>query len=184
MVHIPEYSLVIRPPQPIIETVAELKKRLRAEIGWFGSANSQAHVTVFNFDATPDELPVWKDNISQFCETIIPQEVVFDHFDAFPPRTFFIAPDGKSMRYLNEVIVRFSRFIKVKPQAHAHLSVARSLKEGQLEQAKNLFTDEPLYFEFLCDALTLRQFDHESKQYANIIGRFAFTGTKELDLLF
>ncbi|MFT3796419.1 2'-5' RNA ligase family protein [Flavobacterium sp.] len=182
MVHIPEYSLVIRPPQHIIDDVAALKKRLKEEIGWFGSANAQAHVTVFNFDATPDELFLWKKNIHRFCEAIIPEKVTFDHFDTFPPRTFFIAPNAVSMRYLNEIITRFARFIQEKPQAHAHMSVARSLKDGQLEQAKRLFGNKPIHFEFLCGGLTLRQFDNETKQYAHIVEQFPFIGQPQPNL--
>jgi hypothetical protein len=182
MVHIPEYSLVIRPPEPIISYVASLKKQLRDEIGRFGSANAQAHLTVFNFDATPDELLTWKKNIQRFCEPIIPKEVLFDHFDSFPPRTFFVAPSNDSMIHLNSIITNFARFIGEKPQAHAHMSIARSLKDGQLEQVKCLFQNQSVHLEFLCDGLTLRKFDPATKQYAHIVERFHFAGKVLPDL--
>lgn len=174
MVHVPEYSLVIRPPSDIIEHVAQLKKQLRSEIGWFGSANAQAHLTVFNFDATPDELIIWNKNIRQFCSTIAQRNVVFDHFDAFVPRTFFIAPNEDSTIYLNNIIAGFSRLIGEKPQAHAHISVARNLKNGQLAQARGLFEHTSVHFEFACEGLTLRRFDYELKQYLHIMEKFPF----------
>ena len=175
MVHIPEYSLVIRPPDPVIELVGNLKKRLREHIGWFGSAHAQAHLTIFNFDANADELLIWQENIGKFCQSMVAQEVAFDHFDAFAPRTFFVSPDDRSMLYLNNVITSFARFIGEKPQAHAHISIARSLREGQLEQVQSLL-NEPIHFTFLCNSLTLRRFNAEVKQYSDIVARFAFGG--------
>lgn len=182
MVHIPEFSLVIRPPEPVISYVASLKKKLRDEIGWFGSANAQAHLTVFNFDATPDELTTWDKNIRRFCESVIAKEVLFNHFDSFPPRTFFVAPDDTSMVHLNTVVTNFARFIGEKSSAHAHISIARNLKDGELEQAKLLFQNQSVHLEFLCDGMTLRQFDPNTKQYAHILKKFPFVGKTQPDL--
>lgn len=176
MRHIPEYSLVIRPPEPVVSYIASLKKQLYDEIRWFGSFNAQAHITVFNFDSTLDELPNWEKNIRRFCESVIPKKVLFDHFDSFPPRTFFVSPDDISMIHLNNIIKSFARFIGEKPHAHAHMSIARSLKEGQLELAKYLFKNQSVLLEFLCDGLTLRRFDKDAKQYVHIVGRFPFLG--------
>jgi hypothetical protein len=83
---------------------------------------------------------------------------MFDHFDAFAPRTFFIAASDTSSEYLDAMIKNFQRFIGVKPQAHAHLSIARSLDANKLEQARMLFKGESVDFRFICDGFVLRQF--------------------------
>lgn len=182
MIHIPEYSLVIRPPQDIIDHVAEFKKRLKDEISGFGSVNALAHITVFNFDADATELEIWKKKIGQFCETVIPNDVTFDRFDSFPPRTFFISPDVESLRYINDVISGFQRFIGLKPKAHAHMSIARGLDIGKLERAWALFENEKLHFEFVCDGFVLRKFNPQDKQYSDVVEKFNFKGKPQPDL--
>lgn len=182
MVHIPEYSLVIRPPQHIIDHVAVLKNRLKEHIGWFGSANAQAHITVFNFDATETELETWKKKIQQYCDTAIPHEVAFEHFDSFPPRTFFFAPDDASADYFNDTIINFQRSIGVKPQAHAHMSLARSLDAERLEQVKKIFANQNVDLRFRCDSFTLRKFNQQDKQYSDIVATFKFAGKPIPDL--
>jgi hypothetical protein len=68
MIHIPEYSLVIRPPQNIIDYVAVLKKQLKDEIGWFGSANALAHLTVFNLTLTRPNSRSGKIKLNNFAK--------------------------------------------------------------------------------------------------------------------
>jgi 2'-5' RNA ligase len=101
--HYPEYSLVIRPPEPIVKEAAEMKMLLKQHIG-FGSANSQAHITVAGFDANPAELLYWNDKIEGFCNHALPRLDILDSFGSFKPRTFFIAPEKNSKKYLNQII--------------------------------------------------------------------------------
>lgn len=182
MVHIPEYSLVIKPPPSITDDVTALKKQLKNEIGWFGSANALAHITVFNFDADTTELAIWEKKIEQFCETVIPKEVVFDHFDSFPPRTFYIAPDEEAAQYINVTIGNFQRFLGLKPNVHAHMSIARGLDADKLEKAKILFENEKIDFKFVCDGFVLRKFNSQDKQYSDIVEKFEFKGKPQPDL--
>ncbi len=53
MKQIPQFSLVIFPNTEQSILVKSYKELLKSHIGWFGSANAAAHITVINFD---DEL--------------------------------------------------------------------------------------------------------------------------------
>lgn len=51
MKQIPKYSLVLFPTLEQKDLVKSFKKSLKAEIGWFGSSNSEAHITIINLES-------------------------------------------------------------------------------------------------------------------------------------
>lgn len=174
MKQIPLYSLVIFPNPEQSALVKTYKQLLKNHIGWYGSANSAAHITIINFD---DEfsLQLHLDNIREFCKTVIPQNVTLNRFDSFGERTFFIAPDPGSQQYLDNIIADLHQYLGFKIQnPHAHLSIARGLDAEKMKKAFELFKNIPINLEFSCDSFYLRKFNEQTKQYSDIIEKIEF----------
>ena len=71
---IPIYSLVIFPTTEQQNLIKTYKKSLKENIGWFGSANSDAHITIINLE-NELTLGLYINQIKDFCKTIIPQKL-------------------------------------------------------------------------------------------------------------
>lgn len=174
MKHIPQFSLVIFPSKEQSELVKSYKQLLKSQIGWFGSANAAAHITVINFD---DEfsLNLHLEQIRKFCKTASAQNVILNDWDSFGERTFFITPDEKSQQYLDQLIIDLNHYLGFKVKdAHAHLSIARGLDTEKIKTAYELFNNTEINFEFRCDAFYLRKFNDQTKQYSDIIEKISF----------
>ncbi|NNT72150.1 hypothetical protein HKT18_07995 [Flavobacterium sp. IMCC34852] len=174
MKQIPQFSLVVFPTAEQSDLVKSYKQFLKNEIGWFGSANAAAHITVINFD---DEfsLQLHLEQIRDFCKTVVSQNVTLNAWNSFGERTFFIAPEKKSQQYLDNLINDLHHFIGYKNNtAHAHLSIARGLDAGKMETAYKLFQNTEVNFQFNCDAIYIRKFNDKTKQYSDIIEKIPF----------
>lgn len=174
MKQIPEYSLVLFPSQEQIDLVKSYKQLLQNQIGWFGSANAAAHITVINFDSEA-MLSLHIDRIREFCETITPQNVVFNHWDSFGDSTFFIAPDSTSQQFLDNFMMRFHQYLGFKSNnIHAHMSIARGLNTEKMKAAFHLFKNTNVRLEFRIDAIYIRRFNIQTRQYSDIIEKITF----------
>jgi hypothetical protein len=174
MKQIPQFSLVIFPTQEQSELVKSYKQLLKSKIGWFGSVNAGAHITIINFD---DEfsLNLHLEKIREFCRTAIPKNVVLNKWNSFGDRTFFIAPEENSKLYLDTLIKELHLYLGFKPKdSHAHLSIARGLDPNKMEAAYELFKNIEVSLKFNCDALYLRKFNEETKQYSDIAEKISF----------
>lgn len=174
MKQIPLFSLVIFPTKEQSELVKSYKQLLKSHIGWFGSANAAAHITVINFD---DEfsLNLHLEQIREFCKTASMKNVILDNWGFFGERTFFIAPDETSQQYLDQLIIDLDQYLGFKVKtAHAHLSIARGLDAEKMKTAYGLFKDTEINFEFSCSAFYLRKFNEETKQYSDIVEKMSF----------
>lgn len=174
MKQIPEFSLVIFPTPEQSALVKSYKQLLKNEIGWFGSANAAAHITVINFD-TEFELQMHIEQIRGFCKNTKPQNVILDHFDSFGERTFFIAPNENSKQYLDSLIEKLHQYIGFKSNnPHSHLSIARGLDTDKMKKAYELFQNTTIHFEFSCNTIYVRKFNEQTKQYSDIVEKIAF----------
>lgn len=174
MKQIPKYSLVIFPTLEQMNKVKSFKKSLKAEIGSFGSSNSEAHITIINLES---ELAfgLYINLIKDFCKTIIPQKVKFTSFSFFHHHTFFISPDGTSLIYLNSIITKLHQYIGFEVKnVHAHMTIARGLDVERMKKAQNQFIDTEINFEFICDCLYIRRFNQKKQQYSDVIGKIDF----------
>ena len=177
----PKYSLVIFPYLWQIEIIAQMKIKLKNKIVRFTSSNSQAHVTVAEFDNDEDLLR-YISRIKTFLNTVVPTEVIFNNL-IFGRETCLILPDDHSKQFLNSLIASLHNHIgKGKTDLRAHISIARKLNEEKMMITKNLFKDENVNFKFLSDAFYLRNFNENTRQYSDIIEKFKFTGEKQPDL--
>jgi 2'-5' RNA ligase superfamily len=176
MQSIPLFSLVIFPNENQIQLVKGYKQLLKSKIGWFGSANASAHITVINFE-DEQTLDLYVEQIRKYCKTVSSQKVTFNSWSSFGEKTFFIAPDEESKVYLNTIIQNLHEYLGFKNStANAHLTIARGLDSEKMKAAKSLFNATNVHFEFNCDAIHIRRFNEQSKQYSDIIEKISFEG--------
>lgn len=141
---IPLYSLVIFPTFEQQFLIKSFKKSLKDNIDWFGSVNSDAHITIINLE-NELTLGLYINQIKDFCKTIIPQKVRFDSLDTFSHHTFFISPDEKSQLYLNNIITDIHKSIGLDiKNAHAHLTIARGLDAERMKKVQEQFNTKKL----------------------------------------
>lgn len=174
MEHIPLFSLVIFPNSEQSTLIKSYKQSLKNHIGWFGSANAAAHITIINFE-NELSLQLHLDNIREFCKTVVPQKVTLNAWDSFGEKTFFISPDQNSQEYLNNLIIELHLYLGFKiKNAHAHLSIARGLDTNKMKKAYELFGNTQINLQFNCDSFYLRRFNYQTKQYSDIIEKINF----------
>ncbi|WP_121313106.1 MULTISPECIES: hypothetical protein [unclassified Flavobacterium] len=113
MKQIPLYSIVLFPTPEQSALIKSYKQLLKNHIGWFGSANAAAHITIINFD-NEFSLKLHLEQIKEFCKTVVPQNVILNTWDSFGERTFFIAPNETSQQYLNQLIIDLHQYIVLK----------------------------------------------------------------------
>jgi hypothetical protein len=174
MKQIPLFSLVIFPTDEQSTLIKYYKQKLKATIGWFGSANAAAHITVINFN-DENELLLFLNLIREFCKTCAPQKVTFNAWNFFGEQTFFVAPDNSSQEYLNNLIISLHNYLGFKTNTiNAHLTIARGLDSPKMKAANQLFKNEKINLQFKCDALYLRRFNYQTKQYSDIVEKIRF----------
>lgn len=175
----PLYSVVIAPPEEIINEVAAMKQQLKDSIGFYHSCNSLAHVTINLFEGNEQTLEKWERYLDNFTSANSPFFVHFNKTGYFGNGAFFIAPDENSKIGLVNMMKEFHKgfpAVGFGKSKEPHISIGRQLKEEQLAIAKELFPAVDLSFN--CNDLVIRKFNEERKQY-DIYKRFELRG-KEL----
>jgi hypothetical protein len=171
---IPQFSLVIFPNPEQSTLIKSYKQLLKNKIGWFGSANAAAHITVINFE-NDLSLQLHLDRIREFCKTVIPQKVTLNTWNSFDERTFFIAPDQISQQYLDNLIINLHLYLGFKMKdTQAHLSIARGLNATKMKTAYELFRNTPINIQFICDSFYLRRYNEQTYQYSDIVEKIDF----------
>ena len=174
MKQIPLFSLVIFPNPEQSILIKSFKQLLKNNIGWFGSANAAAHITIINFEDEASLL-VHLDKIREFCKNVVSQKVTLNAWDSFGEKTFFISLDQTSQLYLNNIIIELHQYLGFKiKNAHAHLSIARGLDAKKIKTAYELFRNTQINLQFNCDSFYLRRFNDQTQQYSDIIEKIAF----------
>lgn len=169
MRQIPLYSLVIFPSIEQQNLIKSFKESLKKKIGWFGSSNSDAHITIINLE-NELTLGLCLNQIKDFCATINTQKVKFNSFSSFAHHTFFISPDESSQLYINNIIIDLHKYIGFNiKNSHAHMTIARGLDEERMKKAKEIFSTTEVNFEFICDCIYIRKFNEQTKQYSDIV---------------
>lgn len=174
MKHIPLFSLVIFPNSEQSTLNKSYKQLLKNHIGWFGSANAVALITIINFE-NELSLQLHLDRIRPFCETVVPQKVILNTWNSFREKTFFISPNQTSQKYLNTLIIDLHLYLDFKiKNANAYLSIARGLEAKTMKKAYELFRNTQINLQFNCDSFYLRKCNYQTKQYSDIIDKIDF----------
>lgn len=169
------YSLVISPPDDIIDLVKSMKLRLAKEIGWFHSKNSLAHITINEFMASESQIQDIKKELTDICDGLKAVPVYFDKFDTYPNGAFFIAPDETSKKEIKKIMKHIHQSFRYEilfKNNEPHMTIARQLKPNKIEAAYRLFPNG-IMLDFVCESVALRLFNPVIKQF-EIIHRFEF----------
>ncbi|MNK33535.1 hypothetical protein D3C87_520250 [compost metagenome] len=177
------YSIVIHPPDEVIEQVRELKVKLYKESGEsFSSRKSIAHITVQEFQATEDQL---NKIILKLIKITREQEIFKAVFDkvVYSQETALFIPDNNCRDNFKKLLERIRLEIKGGIKSRAHISIGRKLSLEQLEISRKIFSDEVL--EFHSNKIALRKFNDKIGQF-EILRIFPFLGeaSSEEQLIF
>ena len=85
---IPLFSMVIFPNSDQSTLIKSYKQLLKNHIGWFGSANAAAHITVINFEDEPHSKFILT-GLGNSVRTVISQKVTLNAWDSFGERDLF-----------------------------------------------------------------------------------------------
>lgn len=168
------YSLAFMPDTAIIEKVKSMKLDLANKIGWFHSKNALAHITITEFTIDDSAWVDLEKRVSSTVATFSPFNVKLNAFDYYPNGAFYIAPDSESIKVLMTTMKSLTVSLPIKKQHKSnapHLSIARKLTPEQLQIAIDMFTS--INEAFYCDAIFLRRFNPEIKQF-DVIKSFPF----------
>ena len=174
-----QYSIVLSPPEPVLEQVKQWKQSLRAAIGWYKSVNALAHITFNVFEAGEERLAAWEAYLAAFVAVRQPVFLLLDHTGTFANGAFYLAPDAAS----ELVLIRIMKDFHARAPERAsviittpHMSVGRGLDAGQLAIAQALIREPRIGF--TCNDLVLRRFNKDRMQY-DIYKRFLFAAHQE-----
>lgn len=170
-----EYSIVVFPTPEQSELVKSYKQLLKSKIGWFGSVDSAAHITLIELK-NDLELSLYIDTIREFCKTLVPKEVTFNSWDKFEHAgALYIAPDSDSKFYLDTLIINLNEYLGFKidnANVNSHMSIGRKIFGDRMETAEELFKNIEMNIKFNCDTIWIRKFN--GKQYADIVEKITF----------
>lgn len=173
------YSVAIYPFGCVMDDVGALKDELASLIGWYGSRNSKAHITVCEFNADSErQLEVVKSQLYKVCDTESPVDLTFDHIGAFEKginSVICILPDNESETILKPLMKRIQKGLRAKlthNRSNPHLTIGRKLDEEKLSVANTLFKDKKIKLNFCCDRIVLRV--REGNSQFVVIDEFVF----------
>ncbi|NRS90621.1 2'-5' RNA ligase [Flavobacterium sp. 7E] len=177
------YSLVFQPTPEIVAEISVLKERLATKIGWYNSKNSLAHITIGEFVASHEQLAIITKQVTRIADSVSAVPVTLEHYGSYPNGAFFIAPNAISKQALVPIMKRFHkeiRFSITHKSVDPHVSIARKLTADKLIIANELFTSVAMHF--LCEAVILRRFDVDAKQF-EVIANFNFNGNTKMEVI-
>lgn len=179
-----KYSVVFHPSEDGIEIIKKLKLELFDVIGWYGSCNSVAHITIGGFKANENQLEKYREKLFKITDTLTPVQIYLDHFDVYEEsRAFFIAPSEDTKINLKPMMKKIQEALQISSKDRSdapHISIGRNLTPENIQIARDLFT--AINMDFLCDAIILREFDPVKKQYF-ILETFPFGSNPQPELI-
>lgn len=169
------YSVVIHPPDEIINAVAALKQLLEQKVGWYHSVHSSAHITFNVFKLRASAISIWESYLSDFSSNQFPIPLYFDRTESFSNGSFVLLANEQTNLLLKETMSAFNNNRPkgaVKKSQRPHLTIARKLNAEQMAIANELIADINIHFTF--DRLILRKLNLARGQY-DIIATFPFS---------
>ena len=161
-----KYSIAIVPPNEIVARIKSYKDLLASNIGSYKSRNAMAHITIKEIFANEKQLDITLKQIQRCCDSFVPTTVRCSNFNSYPSnKTIFVEPNVESKKKLIEIMKKVQKTITLKSDhisSDPHISIGRGIEK--FEQALNIL-NFPLNIHFVVDAITIRKFNPEIKQY-------------------
>jgi len=167
---IQKYSLAIQPNEPVLSMVTEMKQLLNHKIGHYGSVNSLAHISLFEFELEEEKrYPI----VLSYCKRIIaglaPFYITFKGFGHFTNPTKKFTYYVKVEESVKEIVSYCKQIKKGSPYTlidkykTPHMSIGRKLTQEKLGIASALLTD--FYATDFCETFVIRKFNNQRGQY-------------------
>lgn len=172
------YSVALLPPPNIVNEVRKMKLQLKERIGWYGSSNSQAHITVCEFEDEGLYLKAWQEQLEKFAATMSSFEVHFDQLAMFSGGGMFLKPEFNSAVSMNSLMKKLYKRTAALPSwktGWPHMTIARTLNPFQVAQAAKVFKSMKMDIGFECAQLCLRRHNPERGQF-DIMQIYRLTG--------
>lgn len=178
-------SLAFMPCEKVNAKIKGLKDLLKSIVGWYASCNSAGHITICEFETTREKLEGVISTLREQLMYEYAQYVYFNDYSIFQngdTYTYYIAPTAQSKFYFNQRSQAVIDSLKNKFSLRAiskepHLSIGRKLEEKKIKEAKANMKDIDL--DFYCDAVFVRVFNTEVKQY-DIYAKIPFGGKERV----
>jgi hypothetical protein len=175
------FSIAICPEERIIEEVKVLKNTLRAQIGWYPSCNSDAHITFTGFEANHQTLLGWEKSLHQFCTYTKWSPVRFNRFQFLRDGVLCLLPDESSEIQLVGLMKTFKREFAVRTNALPHITIARKLTNVVMPSIEPYWSHKAIEISFNCSNLSIRKFNVNTEQYV-VHKKFDFGNIPKPDL--
>jgi len=176
------YSIVVYPHKEIIGKVKIMKDKLAHGVGNYKSRNSEAHMTIVEFDADPNEFIFYKFYLKNFCFYQKPEYILFNKILlSEQSQALILLPAIESKVYLRDLLKNFRRGLKymnVTNGSAAHISIGRELNPTQIDAANHIFSEVNL--DFNCEKIAIRKYNSSIKQF-EVIYEFYFLGNPPVD---
>ncbi|MBC6112141.1 hypothetical protein ACFOG5_07250 [Pedobacter fastidiosus] len=172
-----QYSIVVYPHKEIIGKVKAIKDVLADKVGCYASRNSEAHITIVEFEANPNEFVFYKLYVLDFCYSQKAQNVSFNNLvTSNGTKAIVLLPSIGSKLYMRDLLRNFRIGLKsmdVVNGSGAHISIGRKLTPNQIKDANNIF--EEISLDFVCEKIAVRKFNPLRRQF-EVIYQFYFLG--------
>lgn len=167
---IQKYSLAIEPSELILSRVKEMKQQLRIAVGGhYGSANSAAHISLFEFKIADDRYSLISTHYKRIVAGLAPFDIAFDGFDHFQHGMYFTFYVKLTERTSGTILNYCKQIKNISPYSHVnkfivpHMTIGRRLTKRGLDLAYGLFTE--FVFNYCCEAFVVRKFNSKRGQY-------------------
>lgn len=179
------YSVAMRPSQSVVNTVRQIKLDFPIN-GYFGSKNSEAHLTILEFVSIEKHIPKVVRFMGDFTNAIKDHLYKFAHYSYYPEAkgsngTFYIQLDIDSEILMTELFKSFQKNFpniastKIYKVAHPHMTIARQLSQKQIENANLHYVQRQFDLSTNC-TLVLRRKSVEKAEQFSILYEFSFMG--------
>jgi len=181
------YSVVITLPENFNGDVRKMKLLLGLNIGLYSSENSEAHVTMANFMASPTEIDKVATYLNAFCLSCSSQDLEFIKFGSFKT-TFHLSSSNDTQQWFENLVKRFNKHFplnktacKFKDSRTPHITIGRELDALEISNAYHLFENHIVDIVFPCNSVTIRKYNNRKKQY-DVFSHHVFGNKPDLDI--
>lgn len=177
------YYIALVPPNPLRDTVDNLKIEVKQRFGAAHALKSPAHITLqMPFHKVESDERELMNCLREFASGEKPLTVLLDGFDCFPPRVLFVKVENHHP--LQELQARLKKQLisqlgfpesQKKTGFHPHMTIAnRDLKEADFSTAWDEFKARKFQASFTADHLCLLK--HNGKSW-DLYREFPFQST-------
>lgn len=183
------YSVAMRPSQSVIDVLHQMKLDFPI-IGYFGSKNSEAHLTILEFESGENVIPKVVRFMEDFAKAIENHLYRFARYNHYPETkenngTFYIQLDAESEVIMKDIFSSFQKnFPSIAPEkacnvVNPHMTIARRVNREQIDKAYLCYNQHHIDLATNC-TLVLRRKSIDKAEQFSVLYEFPFTGEGDM----